>query len=51
MSLIRRLVIAAAAIMTLAAFNAAFAAPETSAEPKAEIYGGSTVPTYSPTLW
>jgi hypothetical protein len=51
MSLIRKLVIAAATIATLAASNAAFPAPETSAEPKAEIGGGSAVPTYTPTLW
>jgi hypothetical protein len=51
MSLIGKLVIAAATIVTLAASNAVFAAPETSAEPKAEIGAGSTVPTYAPTLW
>ena len=49
MSLIRN--IAAAAIVMLAAINGAFAAPETSVEPKAEFGGASAVPTYSPTLW
>jgi len=51
MSVIRKLVIAAAAIVTLAAIYAAFAAPETSVEPKAEIGGGGAIPMYTPALW